>query len=118
MSDTAPQYLKTAAGPTFARDGKAFVRSRDGKLFQVAPGEADATFASGDYLPASAEDVAKHDVDKANGTLGAKAKTFAESAAAGAIDVIQAPIAAPIRLGAAALGFEDPLKGTGGRDTL
>src|SRR6185369_13477323 len=102
MSDSAkgPAYVATKAGPTFSRDGRAFVRSRDGKLSTVDPSEANAAFESGDYLPASAEDVAKHDVDKANSTLGAKAKTFVESAASAAIDTAQAPIAAPIRLGA------------------
>lgn len=119
MSDAAaPQYLKTAAGPTYSRDGKAFLRTREGALSTVAPGEADAAFASGEYLPATAEDVAKHDIAKANSTLGAKVRTGLESTAAGVIDVLQAPIAAPVALGAAALGVRNPLAGTSGRDTL
>jgi hypothetical protein len=115
MSGKAPSYLETKAGPTFVRDGKAFVRTRDGALSQVDPGGAQQLFESGEYLPASAEDVSRADIKAANSTLGAKAKTFAESAAAGAIDAAQAPIALPLRANAALWGDKDPLEGLGGR---
>ncbi len=95
---------------------KAFVQTRDGKVLEIPKAELRSKLESGEYLPATAKDKADSEKDERGSTLGARAKTFAESAAAGAIDVAQAPLAAPIRLGAAALGLKDPLPR--GRDTL
>jgi len=97
---------------------KAYVQTRDGDVIEVPKDEVRAKLESGDYLPATAADKAAADKLAANSTLKAKAKTFGESAAAGAIDTIQAPIALPLRANAALWGDEDPLKNIGGRQTV
>jgi len=97
---------------------KAYVQTRDGDVIEVPKDEVRAKLESGDYLPATAADKAAADKLAANSTLKAKAKTFGESAAAGAIDAAQAPLALPLRANAALWGDEDPLKNIGGRQTV
>src|SRR6187549_708235 len=97
---------------------KTFVQSRDGKVIEIPKAQLREKLESGEYLPATAKDKAEDEKHERGSTLGEKAKTFAESAAASAIDVAQAPVAAPIRLGASLLGYDDPLKGTSGRETI
>jgi hypothetical protein len=98
--------------------GKAYVQTRDGDVVEVPKEQVKAKLESGDYLPATAADKAAADKAAANSTLGAKAKTFGESAAAAAIDTIEAPIALPLRANAALWGDEDPLKNIHGRQTV
>lgn len=98
--------------------GKAYVQTRDGDVVEVPKEQVKAKLESGDYLPATAADKAAADKAAANSTLGAKAKTFAESAAAGAVDTIEAPIALPLRANAALWGDEDPIKNISGRATV
>lgn len=98
--------------------GKAYVQTRDGKVIEVKSTEVKEKLESGDYLPATAADKAADEKHERNSTLGAKAKTFAESAAAGAIDAVEAPIALPLRANAALWGDEDPLKDIHGRQTV
>jgi len=97
---------------------KAYVQTRHGEVIEVPKAEVRAKLESGEYLPATAADKADADRRAANSTLTAKAKTFAESAAASAIDTVEAPIALPVRGGAALLGYDDPLKDIGGRQTV
>lgn len=97
---------------------KAYVQTRDGTVVEIPKAEVRSKLESGDYLPATAADKAAADKADANSTLGAKAKTFAESAAAAAIDTAQAPIALPLRANAALWGDEDPLKNFHGRQTV
>lgn len=97
---------------------RAYVQTRDGQVVEVRPSEVKTKLESGDYLPATAADKAEADKREASSTIGAKAKTFAESAAAGAIDAATAPIVAPVRLGAAALGYKDPFENITGRKTV
>jgi ParB-like chromosome segregation protein Spo0J len=97
---------------------KTYVQSRDGQVTEVPKSEERKLLESGEYLPATAADKTAADKEARNSTLGAKAKTFAESAAASAIDVAQAPIALPLRANAALWGDEDPLKNIHGRQTV
>lgn len=97
---------------------KAYVQNRQGDVVEVPQDEVRAKLESGDFLPASAADKAAADKRERNSTLGAKAKTFAESAAAGAIDTLQAPVALPLRGAAALAGAKDPLSEIHGRKTV
>lgn len=98
---------------------KSFVRDvESGAVEQVDAGEAKKRLESGDYVPATASDKADADKRAANSTTGAQIKTAAESAAAGAIDTIEAPIALPLRANAALWGDKDPLEHLGGRATI
>lgn len=114
------RYVDTKSGPTYVRGGTAFLRDKahPGQLAQVDAAQAEEALSGPDYLPATAEDVAAADVKAANSTLGAKIATTAEAAGAGFIDAVQAPLAAPARLGAALAGKEDPLKNISGRATI
>lgn len=98
-----PAYIETAFGPIYTRDGQAFLRDRTGKVVTVAADEAGRLLEEdADFLPISAEDVAQRDVQIARSTLKEQAKTFAESAAAGAMDVPLIPVRAGLRTGFAA----------------
>jgi len=106
--------------PTLVKDGKAYIRDREDHLYTVdSPEIASAKIAEGDRFPVTQAHLDEFEKKKKAEGLGAQIKTGLESAAASAIDAVQAPIAAPIRLGAAALGYEgDPLENIHGRATV
>ncbi|HYQ03724.1 MAG TPA: hypothetical protein VER96_33855 [Polyangiaceae bacterium] len=104
--------------PTFVKDGKAYLRDADGHVFKTDPSAAAAKIAEGDRFAITAEEYAQHERDKKAQTTGAQIKTGLESAAAGAIDAAQAPIALPLRANAALWGDADPLKDISGRKTV
>lgn len=109
----APAYVQTAVGPAYTRDGKAFVRDKTGAIKTVDAADVGRLLdEDANYQTVSAEDVAKRDVEIAHSSLGEKAKTFAESAAAGAVDVPLIPVRLGLRAGQsaaqAALGGERP----------
>jgi len=104
--------------PTFVKDGKAYLRDAQGTFYKTDPSAAAAKLAEGERFAVTPGEYEAHEARKRNSTLGAKAKTFAESAAAGAIDVAQAPIALPLRANAALWGDEDPTRSISGRQTV
>lgn len=106
------------SGKATAKPETAYVQTREGDVVEVPKAEERAKLESGDYLPATQADKADADKRAASSTFGAKAKTFAESAAAGAIDTIEAPIALPLRASAALWGDKDPLENIHGRKTV
>ncbi|MEI9950799.1 MAG: hypothetical protein WDO74_17920 [Pseudomonadota bacterium] len=107
---------------TYTKGDTAFVKDNVGNISRVDASKAAALLSDPDeaYLPATEADVSRARRHEENQTLGGKAKTFAESAAAGAIDAAQAPLMAPYRLGRAALGVEGPdaSQEIGGRKTV
>ena len=119
MAGAAPSSASPKGAPTFTRGDTAYLRKASGEFGQVPKGEAAAAIASDEgWLPATAEEVEKHDRDKENSSTGNKLRAFGESVGSGLVDLAQAPLAAPVALGSAALGVKNPLEGTGGRDTL
>ena len=103
---------------TLVKGGKAYLRDKHDNFFSVDPSAANAVIAEGDSFAVTPEQLAEHEREKKNSGLGAKIKTGAESFGAAAIDTLQAPIALPLRLGAAALGKGDPLEHLSGRATI
>jgi hypothetical protein len=102
MAGETPRYEQTTVGPVYTRGDQAFLRDRRGNIVTVAASDAARLLDEDpNYLPVSAEDVAHRDVEIARSTLPEKAKAFAESAAAGAIDVPLIPVRAGLRTGQA-----------------
>ena len=110
---------------------KAYVQTAAGAVIEIPKSEERAHIESGDFLPATAADLAEQEKRAKNNTTGAKLATAVESVGAGAIDAVAAPFTASARA-AAALGhkyiekkpaglnndFEDPVAGLTGRNLL
>lgn len=93
------QFIDPRTGkPVFIREGRAFLKDSAGNLFRVNPDAAADQILSGQFEPASPDEVHRRDVAKRAGDSAALA--FGEGAVTGAFDAATAVG----RVGAEALG--------------
>lgn len=74
--------------PIFIREGKAYLKDQAGNIFRVNPDASAERILSGEFEPASMEDVQRRDIAKRAGDSPVRA--FGEAAAAGAFDAATA----------------------------
>lgn len=114
------EYVQSEHGQLYREGEETFLRSRDGSRFVAAKGaEAQQLLASGDLIPATADEVAKRQAQNRSGGVGGQLAAFGEGAVAGAVDLAYAP-AAMATSAAEGLGLidENPLAGTSGRQFM
>lgn len=113
----AKQFRDPETGEVvLVEDGKVQMRNEQGMVLETPLEQyRRARLDNPSLLPATAADI---DAYEREDSALEQAGTFAESAAAGAIDVAQLPARAVITPAAKALGFGDPFAQLGGRGTL
>src|SRR4051812_17744789 len=116
----AGYFLDPVSGEkVFARDGMTFVKAKGSdELWTVPNAQAGQKLLTGDFVPATADDVHARDLEKKHGGVVGKIKTGAESLAAGAFDAAVSPVTGASSLYSAATGKEDALKDVSGRKLL
>jgi hypothetical protein len=116
----ADSFVNQATGQTVLfDDGRAVLRSRDtGKLYRVTPEQAQQDLLSGDFAPATRDEVEKRKNELTHGGVGSQAQTFGEAFAGQAIDVAMSLPRLLSFAGSKATGAQDPLEGFSGKNLL